>query len=310
MRARLARPIAELRSPERISELVDQRLSRLTPVTTMLIELAAVTGPRFELRVVADAAGIDQPAFSAALEQAARSGIVEDLPAAAPAGRFTHELVRRAVYDRISGIRRAELHLRVGEALERVHDADTSRVLPELAHHFTIAAPLAGVERAIDYNLRAAEAASASVAYDEAAARLSTALELGIADRHERARVQADLGFLLLESGRVSESMSVLAASLEAATSLEERGLATRALVQSALAQLLADPKGLAKEMLPVAEDAIRTFEQLDDRIGLAMAERLLAEVLNREGRTRGGLRRIRTGACARRCRGRSPHPA
>src|SRR5262245_65535292 len=40
----LARPMAGLRSPERIGELVDQRLSRLSPVTTILIELAAVTG--------------------------------------------------------------------------------------------------------------------------------------------------------------------------------------------------------------------------------------------------------------------------
>ena len=34
--------------------------------------------------------------------------------------RFTHELVRQALYDRLSRLRRAELHLRVGEALE--HD--------------------------------------------------------------------------------------------------------------------------------------------------------------------------------------------
>ena len=38
---------------------------------------------------------------------------------------------------------------------------------------------------------------------------------------------------------------------------------------------------------MQVAEDAIHTFEQLDDRIGLAMAERLLAEALGREGRTK-----------------------
>jgi DNA-binding SARP family transcriptional activator len=283
--ASLTRPAAELRSPERIGELVDQRLSRLSPVTVMLIELAAVTGPWFELRIVAEAAGLDQPALTAALEQAARAGIIEDLPATAPASRFTHELLRRAVYDRISGIRRAELHLRIGEALERIHPADPSRFLAELAHHFTIAAPLAGVGRAVEYNLRAAEAASASVAYDEAAARLSAALELGISEPRERARVQADLGFLLHESGRVSESMAILAACLAAATTLEERGLATRALVHSAHVQLQSHPSGLSREMIQVAHDAIRTFEQLDDRIGLAMSEAMLAEALGREGR-------------------------
>src|SRR5262249_16743162 len=92
--ASLARPLADVRSPERIGDPGAQRLPRLSPVPVTVIEPAAVTGPGFELRVVADPAGIDHAAFTAALEQASRSGIVEDLPAAAPAGRFTHELLR------------------------------------------------------------------------------------------------------------------------------------------------------------------------------------------------------------------------
>ena len=44
--------------------------------------------------------------------------MIEELPSRALAYRFTHELVRRALYDRLTGLRRAELHLRVGEALE------------------------------------------------------------------------------------------------------------------------------------------------------------------------------------------------
>ena len=199
----LSRPIAELRGPERLRDVVRQRLSRLAPETAAMLELAAVTGPRFELRVLADAAGLDQGALAAAVEEAIRNGLIEELPEPVPACRFTHELVRRAVYDRITGIRRAELHLRVGEALERVHATDPARVLPELAHHFTLAAPVAGVERAVDYNLRAADAAIAAAAFDEGAARLSTALELGIDDPRERARVQVELGYLLNEMGRI-----------------------------------------------------------------------------------------------------------
>ena len=52
----------------------------------------------------------------------------------------------------------------VGEALERTHGADPTTALTELAHHFTLAAPLAGVERGVDYNLRAAEAATVAAA--------------------------------------------------------------------------------------------------------------------------------------------------
>src|SRR4029077_5493073 len=111
-------------------------------------------------------------------------GMIEELPEAQPACRFTHELVRRAIYDRIRRVRRPELHLRVGEALEHTYAVDLTDVVPELPYHFTLAAPLAGVERGVDYNLRAAETATATLAYGEAAARLSTALELGIADPH------------------------------------------------------------------------------------------------------------------------------
>ena len=184
----LSRPIAELRGPERLRDVVRQRLSRLAPETTSTLELASVAGTQFEVRVLAQAAGLAQAAVATAVEEAMRHGLVEELPELQPAWRFTHELVRRAVYDRITGIHRAELHLRVGEALESVHAADPARVLPELAHHFTLAAPVAGVERAVDYNLRAADAATAASAFEEAAARLSTALELGIADPRERAR--------------------------------------------------------------------------------------------------------------------------
>ena len=159
---RLSRPVAEVRGPERIREVVQQRLSRLSPETSHMIELAAVAGPRFELRVVATAAGLDQAALTEAVVHAARDGIIEELPDAVPACRFTHELVRRAVYDPIPRIRLPQLHLLVGEALERDHAPDLARVLPELAHHFTIAAPVAGAERGVDYNLRAAEAATAS----------------------------------------------------------------------------------------------------------------------------------------------------
>ncbi len=49
-----------------------------------------------------------------------RSGVIEELPFPALAYRFTHELVRRALYDRLSVLRRAELHLRIAEALESV----------------------------------------------------------------------------------------------------------------------------------------------------------------------------------------------
>ena len=229
--ARLARPVAELHGPEHVRELVQHRLSRLARETTAMVEQAAVFGTRFEVRVLADTLETKPAALAARLEEAIRGGMVEELPTPEPSFRFTHELFRRAVCEGIPGIRRAELHLRAGEALERVHQTDPARVLPELAHHFTLAAPVAGTERATDYNLRAAEAAMADGAFREAAARLRSALTLGIADPRERALAQVRLAYILRETGRTYEAEALLAASLESEIDTEVRGHAALVLV-------------------------------------------------------------------------------
>ena len=176
---RPTRPLAELGTPESVREVVSQRLSRLAPATTDLLELTATAGSEFGLDIVRQAAGLSEPDLLAALDEAVRSGMIEELPSRRLAYRFTHELVRRALYDRLSGVRRAEMHLRVGEALER-SEGRSGRALADLAHHFAAAAPLDDAQRGIEYNVEAARAAAAAVTFDEAAMRLRTALELGI----------------------------------------------------------------------------------------------------------------------------------
>src|SRR5262249_25165031 len=145
-----------------------QRVTRLRPQTVALLELAAVAGSHVALHVVAETGEVDPHSLVDAVEEAAGSGIVEELSAPSGELRFAHELVRRAIYDRLSSIRRAELHGRVGTALETVNASDVTPVIADLAHHFTHAVSVLGPPRAVEYNLRAAEAAVASLAFDEA----------------------------------------------------------------------------------------------------------------------------------------------
>ena len=227
---RVTRPLTELGTPESVREVVSQRLSRLAPRTTDLLELAAVAGPEFELEPVRRAAGLAESELLAALEEAIGSGMIEELPSPRLACRFTHEIVRRALYDRLSRLRRAELHLRVGEALESA-GARSDRALADLAHHFGAAAPFGGAERAIDYNLRAARAARAALAFDDAAMRLRTAIEIGIEGEPERADALLELGSVSHRAGKATDALEAFASAAAIARSLDSPELLARAAI-------------------------------------------------------------------------------
>ncbi|MEX1141398.1 MAG: AAA family ATPase [Thermoleophilaceae bacterium] len=227
---RTTRPLTELATPESVREVVSQRLSRLAPKTIDLLELAAAAGPEFALEPVRRAAGLAEPELLVALDEAVASGMVEELPSQGVGCRFTHEIVRRALYDRLSHIRRAELHLRVGEALES-DGAARDRVLADLAHHFGLAAPFGGAERAVDYNVRAARAASAALAFDEAAMRLRTAIEIGIESAPERAGTLLELGTASHRAGRASDALSAFVAAAAIGRELGSAELLARAAI-------------------------------------------------------------------------------
>jgi DNA-binding CsgD family transcriptional regulator/tetratricopeptide (TPR) repeat protein len=228
--AGLARALPELGSPEGVREVVSQRLARLSTATTRLLDLAAVAGPEFDLSAIA-AAGLTDDERSAALEQAIAHGMIEEVPSARLAFRFTHELVRRALYDRMPRLRRAELHLRVAEALAQARPVAGRRGLAALAYHFGAAAPVDGPRRAIEYSLLAGRAALRTLDFEEAAARFAFALELGIDDPRRQAETQLELGNARLRAGGSSEAMEAFRAAAQTARDIHDPGLLTLAAV-------------------------------------------------------------------------------
>jgi DNA-binding CsgD family transcriptional regulator/tetratricopeptide (TPR) repeat protein len=229
--ARLTRTPAELGSPDAVREVVSQRLTRLGEDTTRVLELAAVVGPEFDLGVLVRGTGIDEASLLGAVDLALRSGMVAAVPERPLVYRFAHELVRRALYDRLTASRRAELHLRAGEALEAASPQPSARTLADLARHFTAAAPLGEAGRAVDYNLRAAAAATAALAFDEAVAALRTALGLGVSDRTGRAEIQLELGNACYRGGRGTEALAAYRAAADIAHDIGDGELFARAAV-------------------------------------------------------------------------------
>jgi DNA-binding CsgD family transcriptional regulator/tetratricopeptide (TPR) repeat protein len=259
---RLAAPLTDLGTPESVREVVNRRLARLEPGEAEVLELAAVAGPEFELELLREAAAPVGPPFQDALDEAVRLGILEELPSRRLAYRFTHELVRRALYDRLSAVRRAELHLRVGTALESTA-ADSSRVLADLAHHFAHAAGY-GVMRGIDYNRRAARAASAALAFDEAAARLDTALELGIDHPEDRAEALLELGTASQRAGKSPAAMDAFRAAAGLARELGSSELLARAAI--GFEDVCWRPGIVDAGAIELCEEAVGTLE-LEDSV-------------------------------------------
>ena len=271
--------------------------------TRDLLDLAATVGPVFDAEVVRVAGGLERSALLAAVDEAVSNGLIEEAGERGFSYRFAHELVRRAVYDRLSGLRRAELHLRVAEVLEHVPQAPPA----ELAHHFAAAVPLTPSDRAVHYHRLAADAAMARLAYDVAAEHLRTALDLGVRDPQDRAALELRRGEALVRAG---SSLDALDAYRKAAAVGRDEGdgellaraaigyenacwrpafvdVGARELLEEALAALGPDRSqlrghvqaGLARACDFVGDvtaasaaraDAIACARSLDDRRGLA----------------------------------------
>ena len=224
--------------------------------------------------------------------------MIEELPSQRLACRFTHEIVRRALYDRLSRLRRAELHLRVGEALESA-GAASDRALADLAHHFGAAAPFGGAERAIDYNLRAARAASAALAFDDAAMRLRTAIEIGIEGEPERAEALLELGSASHRAGKATDALEAFASAAEIARALGSAELLARAAI--GYEEACWRPGVASRDAVELLEEALAAVGDESDelRIGLLAG---LARALGFEGeRERGAIVRENAVALARR---------
>jgi DNA-binding CsgD family transcriptional regulator/tetratricopeptide (TPR) repeat protein len=289
---RLRRPLDDFATPESVREVVARRLARLRPATADLLELAATAGAEFDLDVLRP---VDESELRPALEEAVSSGMIEELPSRGLAFRFTHELVRRSLYDGLSAVRRAELHLRVGQALER----SGARSVADLAHHFAAAAPFGGAERGVEYNVRAARAASDGLDFDAAADGLRVALELGVERPAERAGLLLELGAARNRAGRAVDALTAYAEAADIATELGDADLLARAAIgyeEACWRPVITDP--LAVDLLERAAVALGD-EDSELRVGVLGG---LARALEIRGRhSRGAAVRDDAVAMARR---------
>ncbi len=114
-----------------LAELVVERMAFLDDTAQAVLAWSAVLAPRVSARNLAHAGNLDEAGVVDALERAEQLGLL--LPGERGL-RFSHELIRRAVYERIAPSRRHAMHRRVAELLE-VEAALDLDLAADLAHH-------------------------------------------------------------------------------------------------------------------------------------------------------------------------------
>ncbi|TCM38620.1 AfsR/SARP family transcriptional regulator [Kribbella sp. VKM Ac-2568] len=250
---------AELRVPDGVRDVVRQRIAQLPDEVERLLEAAAAYGAAFDADLVEEASGLTAAEAVAATEAALLAGLIV---ADGPDLRFTHALVREAVYVRLPLGRRRELHAAIAGLLEQ----RTGRIgLAELAHHYGEAGP-DHARAAWTYAVRASELAARQSAPAEAARLQDLALTSVSRDRTASATDRYDVLLGLARARkRAGQEIQAWAAAREAAEVALEAG----------------DVVAAATAAVAVTTDAIWSWREylVVDFTGVALFERLLREL-------------------------------
>jgi len=169
--------LAGFKLPENVRGAIRRRLGLLSPDARAVLTTAAVIGQESDHELLSLVQGHTLEKLAALMGEAEEMGIVG--VAGPSASRFTHPLLREALYDDLAARERTRLHRQVAVALESLHRANVTPCLAELAHHWRAGAQAPeDIEKAIDYAIRAGDAASAVFAYEGATEHFRVAVEL------------------------------------------------------------------------------------------------------------------------------------
>ncbi len=154
--------------PPTVREVIARRLAQLPERCTDLLMVAAVLGREFSL---AGLGRIGEPGGGEPLEllePAITAHVIVEAPGIRGRFRFSHGLVRDALYEELSPGRRARTHRKIGEALEALYGSNPESHLAELCHHFFEGAGSGDADKALRYSRLAGDRAGASLAHEEA----------------------------------------------------------------------------------------------------------------------------------------------
>ena len=191
--------------PDRIRDMVAKRLGSMSRQGVDVLSAGAVIGREFDVAVAGSALGVSGLPLVDAADDALLSGmVVETGP-----GRlgFSHALLRDAVGERLSQVRRASVHRAVAQAIEELAPSPEQRAA-ELAWHWAAVAAVdpAATVAAATWAVRAGDQALAAAAAEEAIVRYEQAVTLWSSASSGHVDSLVRLGVALHYRGRAEEA--------------------------------------------------------------------------------------------------------
>ena len=262
------------------SEVLYRRVATLPGVQRRVLEYACVFLSDFSFELLAEVWRSDELELLDVLDDLIAEGLLEACGEAEDRYRFSQELCRRAIYDRLQDVRRRLLHREIGNTLEKTEQIE--ELTEELADHFAAAEER---DKAVKYMCRAGKKALKKHAYRQARKRFETVRDWVADDAFES---QADAIDFLCDYAEVLRNCSQHNRALklldEAKGLLpdDRKDLKARILWNEGVIHSVLQHGEIAEEYML---KALRLYRELDDLDGEIQALGSLAYLCDVSGR-------------------------
>lgn len=250
------------RPPRTVLDIVESRLTRVSPDCRRLVQTAAIVGRDFSLNVVAQAMGLPVDDCLPLVDEAVAFGFLHHVDDEL---RFVHALTRDAVEASLTTASRTALHRAVAESLEQQYAGDLSEHLADIARHWTELAQYGEGGVARRWLTLAADDAVRRIAYEEGVRLYRHALAITPVPTDDRCQLQLSLGRAAYLAGDLQTCVTAATEAAQLATDPEVKGEAALVL------EAVPDP-GINATAKRLCEEA------LAGKVSDAMRARLLAQ--------------------------------
>ena len=263
-----------------ISEILHRRIATLPAMQQRVLEYACVFPSDFSFDLLATVWRGDELELLDVLDSLMAEGLLAPCGEDEDQYRFSQDLCRRTIYDRMQNVRRRLLHREIGNALEKVEDAE--ELTEELADHFAAAKEQ---NKAVKYMRRAGKKALEVQAYRQARIRFEAVRDWAADDAFES---QADAIDFLCDYANVlrccSQHNNALELLDEAQALLpdDRNDLKARILWNEGIIHSVLQHGGIAEKYML---EALRLYREMDDLDGEVQVLSSLAHLCDVSGR-------------------------